>query len=413
MDHRVTGAWSTSPPAPCPREGCRGSLLWGLSQLFCSHDSHPSGTSVSVAAGSPYRLQWIWICRQLWAQKNLPGLLGGSYRGVWPLAGSPLEYVWWEGTQPSSHWEYTHQSLHAHLHPALLRASHRSLFFYLAHCLHIQVTPNRGTYLLLAPSELKGQWDKALRTGQSWSFFPHEVRRTAPLLPLPAPSACPVAPGITQGPSGLGQGGFRVHDMAPALRVPSTRRTTAGTRFIPGSWHGRKADAQWWASPEEVWECRLARDEDAVDPHTSRAGASQPLHARRDLPPRGVCCPRGRSVVLSKLGAPIQALDSQGSLQAAALNSASGIWGCSPPGCPAGRGGTERSLTLEQPLQGRDTGPRSGRPGPGRAAVTEAGDGCRDEVRQTGWDAVGGWMDAVGGWRFGGCRFPRSQVRRQ
>lgn len=40
-------------------------------------------------------------------------------------------------------------------------------FFYLVHCLHIQATPNRGTYLLLAPLELKGQWDKALRTGQS------------------------------------------------------------------------------------------------------------------------------------------------------------------------------------------------------------------------------------------------------
>lgn len=39
MDHRVTGAWTTSPPAPCPHaicpwEGCRGSLLWGLSWLF-------------------------------------------------------------------------------------------------------------------------------------------------------------------------------------------------------------------------------------------------------------------------------------------------------------------------------------------------------------------------------------------
>lgn len=109
-------------------------------------------------------------------------------------------------------------------------------FFCLVHCLHIQVTPNRGTYLLPAPLELKGQWDKALRTGQSWSFFPHKVRRTAPLLLLPAPSACTVAPGITQGPSGLGHGGFRVHDTAPALRVPSMR-TTEGTRFIRGSWH--------------------------------------------------------------------------------------------------------------------------------------------------------------------------------
>lgn len=29
--------------------------------------------------------------------------------------------------------------------------------FHLAPCLHIQVTRNRGTYLLLAPLELKGQ----------------------------------------------------------------------------------------------------------------------------------------------------------------------------------------------------------------------------------------------------------------
>lgn len=133
---------------------------------------------------------------------------------------------------------HTHQSLHAHLHPALLQASHTSQTIFSASFIACtsQVTPNRGTYLLPAPLELKGQWDKALRTGQSWSFFPHKVRRTAPLLLLPAPSACTVAPGITQAPSGLGHGGFRVHDTAPALRVPSMR-TTAGTRFIRGSWH--------------------------------------------------------------------------------------------------------------------------------------------------------------------------------
>lgn len=144
-------------------------------------------------------------------------------------------------------------------------------------------------------------------------------------------------------------------------------RTTAGTRFIPGSWHRRKADARWWASSEVVWECRLARDEDAVDSHTSQQEHPSPFTkggraTSGDLLSQGLFC---RSV---------QALDSQGSLQAAALNAASGIGGCSPPGSPVGRGGTERSLTLEEPLQGRDTGPSLGRPCPGRAAVVEAGD---------------------------------------
>lgn len=196
MDHRVTGAWTTSPPAPCPhaicpREGCRGSpgcLLWGLSRLFCSHDSHLCETRGSVAAGSPRRLQWIWICRQLWAQKDLPGLLGGSYRGVW----SPLGYVRWEGTQPSSHWEYTNPCMHISTLLFSKPLTGPRLFLYLAHCLHIRVTPNRGTYLLLAPLELKLQWDKALGTGQSWSFFPPppKIRRAAPLLlSSPAPSA--------------------------------------------------------------------------------------------------------------------------------------------------------------------------------------------------------------------------------
>lgn len=80
MDHIPT---APCPHAICPWEGCRGSLLWGLSPLFCSPDSHPCGTSGSVAAGSPCRLQGLWICRQLRAQKDLPGLLGGSYPGVW------------------------------------------------------------------------------------------------------------------------------------------------------------------------------------------------------------------------------------------------------------------------------------------------------------------------------------------
>lgn len=93
-------------------------------------------------------------------------------------------------------------------------------FFCLVHCLHIQVTPSRGTYLLLAPLELEGQWDKALRTGHSRSFFPHQVRRSASLLLSPAPSACTVAPGIAQGPSGLGHGGVGVHGMTPLSGSP-------------------------------------------------------------------------------------------------------------------------------------------------------------------------------------------------
>lgn len=259
------------------------------------------------------------------------------------------------------------------------------------------MTPNRGTYLLLAPWELKGQWDKALRTGQSWSFFPHKVRRTAPLL-LPAPSACTVAPGITQGPSGLGHGGF----WAPALTVP-LMRTTAATRLIPGSWHRRKADAQWWASSEMVWECRLARNEDAADPQSSQAGASLPLHLGRDVPPQGVCCPRGGSLVLPRLEAPIQALDPQGSLQAAALNTASGTGGCSPPGSPVGRGGHGAQPYLGGAATGKGYGSQLGTPR-SRESCGGGGRGCRDEVTRTG-----GRMD---GW-FGGCRFPRSQVRRQ
>ena len=74
------------------------------------------------------------------------------------------------------------------------------LFFYPAPCPHIRVTPNGGTYLPLAPSELEGQWDKALGTGQRWSFPCPKMRRAAPLpLPLPAPTACTVASGITHG----------------------------------------------------------------------------------------------------------------------------------------------------------------------------------------------------------------------
>lgn len=157
-------------------------------------------------------------------------------------------------------------------------------FFYPAPYPHIQATPNGGTYLLLAPTELEGWWDKGLGTGQRWSFSPQDEEGSS------SPPAPATAPGITHGPLGLGHGGF--------YEGPFDEDHNRD-KEMPKASAQRKAGAQlrgWkvWASSEGVWECRLAGDEDPVDPQTSPSvGASQPLYGSRDLPPQWFCCLKG------------------------------------------------------------------------------------------------------------------------
>lgn len=166
--------WSTSPPAPCAQESCRGSMLWALSQLFAPMTATPEGPGALWLLGVHAGSSGSGSAGSCGLRKTFQGCLVGATEEFGDLQGHQWSMSGGKGRSlPLTGNTHTNPCMHI----STLLFSKPLIcprpFFCLVHCLYIQVTPNRGTYLMLASLELEGQWDKALRTGQSWSFFPH------------------------------------------------------------------------------------------------------------------------------------------------------------------------------------------------------------------------------------------------